>query len=302
MKAGLVGLLLGFPSGLAKIAWPLGWPTSLEFLSSGPDADFFEFVSPLAEMTKLTYTATWGTYFKPSDQNQSVEGWVRTWPEANPKGGMRALTFVQESAGRGVVAFRGTDLNPSGRSGQADACANEELAEKPLPAFCNQFTAFELDYVSRALDLAQKAAQAHPTVEWLYTGHSLGAELASVVGAVRRAPVLSFAAPPIVPVLKKRTSVDVKQLPFWKSLSLYNEFDPLRFLALGELPGANCSWDNQPTPAGCDACELHGPVNLTSPACQQCFSKTHIFASYLALVRSRSRPTCVVALDESIEV
>eukprot|EP00437_Effrenium_voratum_P021816 CAMPEP_0181414232 /NCGR_PEP_ID=MMETSP1110-20121109/9401_1 /TAXON_ID=174948 /ORGANISM="Symbiodinium sp., Strain CCMP421" /LENGTH=251 /DNA_ID=CAMNT_0023537109 /DNA_START=193 /DNA_END=945 /DNA_ORIENTATION=+ len=242
-------------------------------------------------MTVLTYTATSGSYYKPSAQNKSVEGWVRMWPEATPEEGMRALTFVQLSSGRGVLAFRGTDLG-TGRSAQADSCANAELAGHPLPKYCDQFTAFQLDYLSRALELAQKAAQVHPTVEWLYTGHSLGAELASVVGAVRGAPVLSFAAPPILPVLKKRTSVDPKQLPYWKSVSLYNEFDPLRFLAFGELPGANCSWLNQPKAAGCDTCELHGPVHLSTIACKQCFSKTHMFSAYLALLKSGSRPTC----------
>ena len=278
---------------LANIGWPLGWPTSLEFLSAGPDKDFFDFVLPLSEMTKLSYTATWGTYYKPSAHNQSVEGWVRVWPEANPEeGGMRALTFAQQTSGRGVIVYRGTDLDPSGRSGQADACANAELAGARPPEFCSQFTAFQLDYISRALDIARKAAEVHPTLQWLYTGHSLGAELANVVAAVRGAAVLGFATPPVIEVLKRRTAVDVKQLPHWKSLSLFNEFDPLRFLAHGELPGANCSWANQPEAAGCDACEMKGSVDMDSPACKQCFSKTHLFSAYLALLRSRSRPVC----------
>ncbi|CAE7654960.1 rplX [Symbiodinium pilosum] len=285
--------LCWLPCGLAKIGWPLGWPTSLEFLSKGSDAEFFEFVNPLADMTELSYTATWGTYYKPSAQNQSVEGWRRMWPEANPvEGGMRALTFVQERSGRGVVVFRGTDLDSSGTSGQADACANAELAHAPLPGYCNQFTSFQLDYVSRALDIARKAAEVHPTVEWLYTGHSLGAELANVVGAVRGAAVLGFAAPAVLPVLRDRTAVDPHQLPFWKSLSLYNELDPLRFQALGQLPGANCSWVNQPDVPSCDVCELHGKIDEGSPECKQCFYKTHILKSYLALLRSGQRPVC----------
>mmetsp|Transcript_23402 Transcript_23402/g.44032 ORF Transcript_23402/g.44032 Transcript_23402/m.44032 type:complete len:306 (+) Transcript_23402:72-989(+) len=280
--------------------WPLGWPSSLEFLSTGADAEFFDFVVPLADMAKLSYTATWGSYYKPASQNKSVEGWLRMWPEANsPKGGMRALTFVQSSAGRGVVTFRGTDLGSGGASSEADACANAKLAGKPLPDSCSRFTDFQLDYVSRALDLAQKAAEVHPAVQWLYTGHSLGALLAQIVGAVRGAPVFAFSAPSVLPVLRQRTQVDLKHLPHWRSLTVYNEFDPLRFLAAGELPGAACAWMHQPEPDGCDACEEHGPVDLSSHVCQQCFAKTHLFSRYLDLIRLRQRPYCNTSTGEN---
>lgn len=43
---------------------------------------------------RLTYTATWGSYYKKSDQNASVNGWQRGL-ETNPLVGMRALTFLQ---------------------------------------------------------------------------------------------------------------------------------------------------------------------------------------------------------------
>eukprot|EP00971_Amphidinium_carterae_P238783 4740087-Amphidinium_carterae.1 len=55
------------------------------------------------EMTKLTYTATWGTYHRPADDNATVSGWERQAHEANPlKGGMRALTFIASDSKRGI--------------------------------------------------------------------------------------------------------------------------------------------------------------------------------------------------------
>ena len=75
---------------------------------------------------RLTYTATWGSYYNASDANATVAEWQRV-TEANPFVGMRALAFVQRRTRRGVIAFRGTDLNFSQPSGQADRCANEVL-------------------------------------------------------------------------------------------------------------------------------------------------------------------------------
>ena len=104
----------------------------LSFLNACPAVAFHEFVEPMANMTKLTYTATVGcSYFNPADQNASVPGWER---ELGPgmqqdpaEGGMRALLFTQPSTKKAVVAFRGTDLNETNVSGQADSCADKIL-------------------------------------------------------------------------------------------------------------------------------------------------------------------------------
>ena len=37
---------------------------------------------------------------------------------------MHALAFVSDDGGRVIIAFRGTDLDPSQVSGRADSCSN----------------------------------------------------------------------------------------------------------------------------------------------------------------------------------
>ena len=40
-------------------------------------AAFHDIVAPLAEMTKLTYTSTNGSYYNKSDDGVSPDGWTR---------------------------------------------------------------------------------------------------------------------------------------------------------------------------------------------------------------------------------
>jgi len=270
------------------------WPQTLQLLSTGSDAEFGSIVVPLALMTRLTYTSTWGSYFNVSDANATVDGWTRPGPEANPiGGGMRALTFVQRSTGRGVIAFRGTDLGASLPSHQADLCADDFLGGVPLPDACTIFSTHTLDYLARALELAAAAVEAHPDVEFLYTGHSLGGLLAEVVAAVRGALAVGFAVPPVVPVLRNRTTVAPSDIPAWRAVALFNEWDPLRFEAVGQLTGSQCFWPVHPTPEGCEQCEGPGHVpDMSSSACRLCFVQTHIYAFYLGLVKSGRRPVC----------
>ena len=47
---------------------------------------------------------------------------------ANPvNGGMHAVVFVHDVSKRGILAFRGTDLDTAKSSGAADACADALL-------------------------------------------------------------------------------------------------------------------------------------------------------------------------------
>lgn len=52
----------------------------------------------MTEPARLTYTATWGSYYREKDQNASVAGWIRGELQSNPTAGMRALTFLQSPA------------------------------------------------------------------------------------------------------------------------------------------------------------------------------------------------------------
>lgn len=118
-----------------------GWG-NLTVLTTGSPAEFHAFLLPLANATYLSYTATHGSYFKPADQNATIAGWTRQALESNPEsGGMRALLFTQTQTGRALVVFRGTDLDISVASGQADACADDILSgmtHAQLPTFCKR--------------------------------------------------------------------------------------------------------------------------------------------------------------------
>lgn len=206
---------------------------------------------------------------------------------------MRALTFLHENISLGVVAFRGTDLNQTGVSGKADACADMLLSGQPLPPICSRFTVAALDYLSRAREFAAEAAQRYPQVDWLYTGHSLGALLAEAIASERGAVALVFSSPPVLPVLRNRSAVDPGKLSRWATVALYNEYDPLKYESQGKLPGASCVWNVTPVPPGCAACELSGhAINMSSASCRLCFVNTHVYKHYLELLASKPRPIC----------
>ncbi|CAK0846787.1 unnamed protein product [Prorocentrum cordatum] len=93
-----------------------------------------------------------GTYRREQEVNRTLgDGWERLYAlEADPpEGGMRALVFLHAASRRGLVAFRGTDLNRTGASGQADFCAGrllwENASRATLPGFCAAFTDSQLD-------------------------------------------------------------------------------------------------------------------------------------------------------------
>jgi len=138
-------------------------------------------------------------------------------------------------------------------------------------------------------------------VRWLYTGHSLGALLAEAVAAVRGARALTFAAPAVASVLRNRTAKDPGGVAPWGVAALYNEWDPLRYEAKGELPGASCIWSTGRAPPGCRECDLSGKkMDLQIPACRTCFMETHVYAHYFRLVETRQRPMCAPAAGPDI--
>lgn len=210
---------------------------------------------------------------------------------------MRAFTFVQNETGRGVVAFRGTDMGDdgSGVSGQADACANAYLRGQ-YPPECSRFPEETVDYLTRGLELVERAEAAYPGLDFLMTGHSLGAQLASLVGAIRGRPALTFSAPSVAPELRSRSAVDPASVGAWAEVSLYNEWDPLVALQRGNLVGAECVWMVEPAPNGCLTCYLGGrQVDMSRFDCQVCWDNAHGALSYLDLIDSRQRPACRTA-------
>ena len=292
------------------------WSPYIANLSTCDNATFHATVVPLAEMVKLTYTATHGSYYNASEANATVAGWTRDLARtADPPAGMRALLFVQPSTRRGVVAFRGTDLNRSGVSGQADACADALLSggNASLPTFCAQFSNHTLDYIARAGEFAVAAAAAYPTLELLFTGHSLGASLAMMATAMVQAgkhgageslvqpPALAFATGSWRGALRRRTGLAPDGTGAAARLwALADAWDPVQASARaeGELLGSACLWKAGVAPAGCEACWREGggsapPADWPQrPVCLECFEKAHIYSNYLYHRVPGPRPDC----------
>ncbi|KAL1507926.1 hypothetical protein AB1Y20_007530 [Prymnesium parvum] len=275
-------------------------------------------VVPLSRMVRLAYTATAGSYFNASELNSSVPGWRRDLGlTANPPAGMRALLFVQPHTHRAVVAFRGTDLDRTAVSGQADACADSLLFGDELPPFCGQFSNHTLDYLLRAAEFVARCAAAYPSYELLFTGHSLGAALAMMVAELRVGllrndgsstsptalpPAAVFSAPAWADALTRRTGVVPSVIAAQRRLySLADEWDPVQASASdqGQLVGMECLWADAPPPPGCSACWESGggapPLSWSdSAACRLCFAHTHVFSNYVNHLVLGPRPTCAV--------
>lgn len=94
-RALVLASVLGQTSGAG--CWDLGVleTATKEGRSSG---EFDALVQPLAEMSKLAYTSTAGSYFKPEDLPASPKGWrrVMTWDPAVGYG-MRAIVFAEDT-------------------------------------------------------------------------------------------------------------------------------------------------------------------------------------------------------------
>ena len=285
-----------------------GWRI-LPSLKNCSSAAFHDIVAPLAEMTKLTYTSTNGSYYNKSDDGVSPDGWTRvTTLKHDPPGGMRALVFVQPSRRRGVVAFRGTDLDTSRPSGQADLCADKLLwdfaTRSELPTYCANFSNHTLDYLTTAFHFEARARAAFPTLDFLFTGHSLGAGLATLVASSLGSRAAVFSAPGLRGVLRNRTHTDPAQVGVDNVFVLADVNDPVFQASRAELGGegsvgTSCTWSTVPGPA-CSSCYAppHPLPNTSRADCASCFAQHHIFAHYLALVAgsdgtaSPGRPVC----------
>jgi hypothetical protein len=243
---------------------------------------------------QLSYTATTGSYFNASDENATVDGWERPLTH-NPPFGMRALCFVDHAAARAVIAFRGTDLDNRSASGQADACADSLLWEGFEPAWCRRkFSSATIDYLAAALSFAATARSRYPSLDFLYTGHSLGAGLAFAVAAIEGGrngsgagelpPAVAFASPNWVNATQRRgvplPRASAARRAFY---ALADEWDPVQRLSLAAsgLAGVQCLW-RSPEPPSCAKCYAHLPYNFsTRPECRLCFELRHVYAHYL---------------------
>ena len=302
----------------------MAWTGEVAALASSNNTAFHALVVPLSLMTRLTYTATYGSYFEPADVNASIPGWER--PQGftlNPHAGARALFFWQDSTRRGVVAFRGTDWG-AGDSGDADRCADALLMNRTMPRYCDRYSAATLDYWGAVLSFVQRVRTAFPRGDLLYTGHSLGAALALAVGVAAPSrpgdqegngssgggndnmaeplapraiePAIAFSAPPWLELLAAK--VPSLPLPDRSTAqrflyALADEYDPIQAAALeeGGLYGTQCIWSS-PRIESCELCFPHKPLVLSSPTCQLCVRRRHVYKHYLEADVPGPRPSC----------
>jgi len=262
-------------------------------------------------MTKLTYTATQGSYYNASEENATVPGWVRPPGfTCDPPAGMRALLFVQEETELGVIAFRGTDLG-SGASGDADRCADAMLFGRDPPLYCTRFPPSTLDYWQAALAFIARVRTAFPRVDLLQTGHSLGAGLAlatavatsSATGtdagetsqAAQLHTAVAFASPGWLAILEQQAHLPAPPAAAAQR-SLYamaDVWDPVQREAVAQqaMIGTECLWDSPPTDA-CELCFASQPFNASAAGCDVCFRERHVYSHYLHVDVPGERAMC----------
>jgi hypothetical protein len=317
----LVLALLTASHGVTAAPWIA--PGDISLLAASEQHAFLEL---LADANVLAYTSTHGSYYEPSKANATLQqpGWKRV-AEANPYFGMHGIAFANASAERLLVVFRGTDLNTSGLSGQADVCADAWLwgpdgapAPASLPSFCAQFTATQLDYFGNAVAFAWSVAAAFPTFSVLFTGHSLGAGLASMLalwpqatpgrGAARciapsSSGALGFAAPDFLSALQARVpnpALIMTDSALSRIAIFADAFDPVQGAALFRpshgMVGQLWLWRDGADPPSTECLECFDVGHVQSPQslmCLVCMAQRHVFSHYVSIIRSGLAPSLV---------
>eukprot|EP00672_Neobodo_designis_P016490 CAMPEP_0174828770 /NCGR_PEP_ID=MMETSP1114-20130205/1528_1 /TAXON_ID=312471 /ORGANISM="Neobodo designis, Strain CCAP 1951/1" /LENGTH=332 /DNA_ID=CAMNT_0016062495 /DNA_START=27 /DNA_END=1021 /DNA_ORIENTATION=+ len=270
----------------------------------------------LSNATRLSYVSTHGSYYNPSDANATLAqaGWIRGHEE-NPEFGFHAIAFVNPAAARLLIAIRGTDLNVSGLSGQADVCADHFLWDAPpdfanfsgAPDFCAKFNRSTLDYFGAARSFLASAKASYPGYHVLLTGHSLGAGLAAMLalwpssgacpGPANDGAAV-FSAPDYLYALRRRTNESFGDAQAYRVAVVADEFDPVFYRAKERafegMVGWRGLWVESQTGApsvACEVCDLiEHAKSLETPFCFACMLTRHVFSHYEALVASGGVP------------
>mmetsp|Transcript_102903 Transcript_102903/g.193577 ORF Transcript_102903/g.193577 Transcript_102903/m.193577 type:complete len:343 (-) Transcript_102903:49-1077(-) len=304
-----------------------GWHSLPQTINNGAEASYLGLVSPALQAIRLSYTATFGSYRKTQEVNGTLgDGWERFQSlERNPRdGGFHGLVFWHAETRQLVLAMRGTDLDPTGVSGQADSCADQLLWDNAtydsLPAFCRQFSREDLDYFSAAEAFADRALDLLKPSATLFVGHSLGAGLSVMVAArqVRaerwQPQVLGVSAPTFDAVLKARVNRDPEELQADRYVVIYDVFDPLFRVAQsssGVRGSTVCTYTPFPSISVCVDC-FSNVDDITKwnqdPRCLECFSVTHVLKYYLHHLQGtlqkppEYRPRCELLGQSSTDV
>lgn len=108
-------------------------------------------------------------------------------------------------------------------------------------ALTSRFDAQTLDYTDNAISFARKAMSQHPALDFLFTGHSLGAGLAAVTAAVLPG---TKAVPIASPQVKDRIYSQFNMLPHQLDTSLFvflgNQYDPVYHESRGTNGVGSC--------------------------------------------------------------
>ena len=284
---------------------PQGWYLPALLANKTDSAWFRHELQLFANATKLSYTATWGSYYEPWEANATIgSGWIKSSLEANPKdGGMHALLFLNAQSHRALVAFRGSDQGSDKVSHDADNCADmilwQGIPYDDLPTEeCGAFSRQQLDYLSNAIEFTNKAIQQFPDYDFIFTGHSLGAGMASLIAAAGHngdcvpvnAGAVVFSTPGYINTLLNRTNLTISDIDTRRFLVFADQYDPVwvgcHASFEGGMIGRFCEWHNGTESLACITCEKDPQhINLNSRDCLECQAERHAFSHYLQLIK-----------------
>lgn len=277
-------------------------------------------LSIVSNATRLAYTSTYGSYYNPLEANATIgAGWLR-FAEENPQFGMRAIAFAHFESQRLLIAFRGTDLNTESLSGQADLCADSYLfsQNRTLPSFCQQFPESIVDYGTAARLFTLRVQSQLPEFDLMFTGHSLGGGLASMMALFQTeqntscigtgAGAVAFAAPDYLFAMALHSAVNLTEVTVdsegdraARILVMADSFDPIFYSAhirpAKGMIGHLCLWEAKNVSSACLECDTPTNVNWDSVNCFTCLLERHIFGHYEKLALGNELPMCAPVFE-----
>ncbi|XP_072042979.1 uncharacterized protein [Amphiura filiformis] len=277
------------------------WKDVTNAIKEGSKESFVNHVGPLAQMAKTAYTANTG---------EEIPGWqlVQEFKMIN---GLYALAYKSETdSNKLVLAFRGIRFGDNDSGGtEDDLCARFYLMDaglecsddkRGLPESCKRIPGWVLDYLNQARIFIAQLRATYPDECFLYTGHSLGATLSSILSATSRgfeSHAVSFApSPSNVPQIVTNLGIDAD---YSRVITLFDEYDGNVDLDKCKY-GIRCRFEG-PEPEACATCTADKPfpdisevlADMQSP-CELCLHHTHFFSHILKTINDEGtqRPQC----------
>ena len=118
--------------------------------------------------------------------------------------------------------------------------------ERPLPLWCREFSAEQLDYVAQASKFVAAVEAKLPGAQIMFTGHSLGASLSETFALQSKGsrPSLCFAAASVTK-LAKRKGIPVEDTDRSCAVQIDHPYDPVVGMSKGEEVGVKCVYQSE---------------------------------------------------------